>query len=121
MGKPLNISDSLLDMLTKPPVKTLAQLHPDRTIVHTIPGSEWFDEQQRQEQVYRAVAYPGWEHIEFARPAMDVLEGRLHEIAVERCIDGYDIASEPNQDGDLEITLVFASTKDVMVFKMALP
>jgi hypothetical protein len=121
MVDPDKLSDSLLDMLTRPPVKTLARLHPDRTIVHTIPCGEWSEEQQRQEQVFRTARHPGWEHIEFVGPAMDVLEGRLHDIAVECGINGYDIASEPNQDGDLEITMVFASPKDAMVFKMALP
>ncbi|WP_256385778.1 hypothetical protein [Microvirga sp. 17 mud 1-3] len=39
---------------------------------------------------------------------------------MERSLGYYDMASGPNENGDLEIVMVFASAKDAMVFKMAL-
>ena len=39
---------------------------------------------------------------------------------MEGSLGHYDVASGPNENGDLEIATVFASVKDAMVFKMAL-
>jgi hypothetical protein len=115
-----NLHHSILKRLSGPSVREIAQRYPDRTVVHTISGTEWFEEQRRIEQALEAGGYNRTGHMELCIPAMEALVGDLHEIAMERSLGHYDVASVPNENGDLEITMVFATVKDAMVFKMAL-
>jgi hypothetical protein len=112
---------SVLKRLSGPSVRELAQRYPDRTVVHTISGTEWFEEQQRIEQALYAGGYFRTDYMELCIPAMEALVGDLHAIAMERSLGRYHVDSGSNENGDLEITMVFATVKDAMVFKMALP
>jgi hypothetical protein len=116
-----NLHQSILKCLSGPSVRELARLYPDRTVVHTISGTEWFEEQWRMEQALDAGGYTRTGHMELCIPAMEALVGDLHDIAIEKDLYDYQVDSGPNENGDLEITMVFATVKDAMVFKMALP
>jgi hypothetical protein len=116
-----NLYPSILRRISGPSVQELARLHPDRTVVHTISHDEWFEEQHRIEQALYAGGYFRTDYMELCVPAMEALVGDLHEIAMERSLGRYDVDSGSNENGDLEITMVFATVKDAMVFKMALP
>jgi hypothetical protein len=102
-------------------VKVPNRLPPDHTVVHTIPGKFVAEEERRILAALHAGGYPQADRIDLCVPAMDALEGTLHDVAVGHDIDGYDMAAVINEDGDLEIVTVFSTVSDAMLFKMALP
>lgn len=120
MTDPLNMPEPLLDLLTRPSVQQLAQHHPGCTYVHTIPWSDWFAMEQRIEQALRRDGLPDIDDIEFSIWAMEVFERRVHKVARDWDITDYRVASGPNENGDLAITIVSASVKGAMLLKMAL-
>jgi hypothetical protein len=112
---------SILKCLSGPSVRELARLHPCRTVVHTISHVDWLEEQFRIERALHAGGYTRTGHLELCSVAMDALVGDLHDIAMEKDFEGYEVTSGPNENGDLEIIMVFATVSDAMLFKMALP
>jgi len=104
-----NLHHSILKRFSGPSVRELAQRYPDRTVVHTISGAEWLEEQRRIEYALYAGGYFRTDYMELCVPAMEALVGDLHEIAMERSLGHYDVASGSNENGDLEITMVFAT------------
>ncbi|WP_457090433.1 hypothetical protein [Microvirga sp. P5_D2] len=116
-----DLPDCILDMLTRPTVETLVRFFPERTYVHTIHWSECLKEEKRFKQFLEHSGHPEWERINSFRVVADIFEGRLWDLANEHGVRPCHGTSGRNGDGDLEIVMVFASVKDAMVFKMALP
>lgn len=103
------------------PAREFAKLNPYRSVVHTISGDRWYEEECRIEQILLAGGYTRTDHLEFSVIAMEALVGDLHDIAMEKGIERYNVSSEVNENGDLEIIFIFAHVRHAMLFKMALP
>ncbi|WP_046864746.1 hypothetical protein [Microvirga massiliensis] len=121
MTAPLDRPDWMLDILTMSPVADLARLHPERTYVHTIP----FEMLRAEEhEITHALSLGDYRKADWVKPlptAVDTLIDDLHDIAIEREIDGYPVGCNISANGDLEVTMVFASVVDMAHFKLALP
>ena len=72
-----NLHHSVLKRLSGPSVREIAQRYPDRTVVHTISGTEWFEEQRRIETALYAGGYFRTDYMELCIPSMEALVGDL--------------------------------------------
>jgi hypothetical protein len=115
------LPDCLLDMLTRPSIETLVRFFPERTYLHTVHWSECLKVEKRLKQFLEHSGDPEWERINSFRAVADILESKLWDLADEHGVRPCRGANGRNTDGDLEIVMVFATEKDAMVFKMALP
>ncbi|MFC5083574.1 hypothetical protein [Microvirga arabica] len=72
------------------------------------------------ERALHAGGYTRAGHLELCSMAMDALVGDLHDIVTDKDLNDYDVVTRVSENGHLEITMVFATVSDAMLFKMAL-
>jgi hypothetical protein len=115
-----SLDPSILKRVKGPSVLELAQRHPQQTVVYRYSSDEWLKVQFGLETALAQSGIPGWEHVECSALAIDVLTGRLHDIAMRFGVENYRLDTTDYEQG-LEVTVVLENVADAMLFKMALP
>lgn len=103
----------------EPTVAELARRYPDRTYVHTIPAATLHREEMEVARALLAGGHRKADRIEPFTVAVEILIDDLHDIAVYQSIDNYRTDYAINEYGNLEITFVFASLAQAVLFRLA--
>jgi hypothetical protein len=104
-----------------PPARQRAKDHPDRTLVYTIPHFDLMTEATRINDATQRGGYPHHiSTINMREAAFQVLVNRLTDIATAQNLFDYEFYHSPLDGTAVEITFLFPSVKDAIVFKMSL-
>jgi hypothetical protein len=103
----------------EPTVAALARRYPDRTYVHTIAADVLYREEVEVTRALTAGRHRKADRIEPFKVAVQVLIDDLLDIAEFQSIDEYHADYTINEYGNLEITFVFASMPDAVLFRIA--
>jgi hypothetical protein len=114
------LDPSILKRHKGPPVPELARRYPQQTVVHRYSPDEWLQVQFGLEAALAQSGIPGTDYVECSALAIDVLTGRLHDIAMRLGVEKYRLHTTGYEHG-LEVTVVFETVAEAMLFKFALP
>jgi hypothetical protein len=118
-----SIFDRLQDKSLSPPVRERAKFHPNRTVVHNIPGQIVVDEECNLKAALAKAGYGRAHWIELHHlhdVAVRALVGDLHQIAMDNGIHDYEFDYVPVEGPSIQVIFLFTKERDAVVFKLAL-